>query len=141
MSIISSFEQVSGQPANLNKTELSFCQNVPDNNCNLIQDRIGAMESHACYLSLPTCIGRSKKEIFTCLQDRLGSKIKGWKERCLSRAAKEVLLKSIAQHIPIYVMSCFKVPISVCDNLHSMMANFCRGIKRIQFTFLLKINC
>lgn len=63
---------------------------MPQNGCNLILNQMGVkvVESHACYLGLPTCISRSKKVIFNGLQDRLGKKIKGWKERSLSQAAK-----------------------------------------------------
>lgn len=113
----------------MEKTELSFSRNVSLNCKNLIQDRMGikAVESHSRYLGLSTCIGRSKKAIFSSLQDRLGKKISGWKEKFLSRAGKEVLLKSIAQAIPTYVMSCFKIPDSICQNLESMMSNFWWG--------------
>lgn len=56
-------------------------------------------------------------------------KVKGWKERCLSRAGWEVLLKSIAQAIPTYSMQCFKIPEGVLDNMNSMCRNFWWGQK------------
>lgn len=59
------------------------------------------VEDHERYLGLPTFVGRSKKVVFQNVMDRVWKKVKGWKERCLSRAGREVLLKSVAQAIPV----------------------------------------
>jgi hypothetical protein len=40
-----------------------------------------------------------------------------WKEEELSAAGKEVLIKSVAQALPNYVMSVFKLPVTLCDDL------------------------
>lgn len=47
----------------------------------------------------------TKNTVFQVIHDRVWRKIKGWKERCLSRAGREVLLKSV-QAIPTYAMLC-----------------------------------
>ena len=78
------------------------------------------VDCHTKYLGLPTIIGRSKKDIFSFLKERISNKIEGWKERLLSRAGKEVLLKAVVQVIPIYMMSIFKIS----DGIKSMMAWF-----------------
>jgi hypothetical protein len=54
--------------------------------------------------------GRSKKDVFSFVQERVWKKVKGWKEKFLSRAGKETLIKAVAQAIPNYIMSCYKVP-------------------------------
>lgn len=79
---------------------------------------------HERYLGLPTIIGRSKRTIFECLKDRIWKKIKGWKEKFLSQAGKEVLIKSVIQAIPIYMMSIFRLPYGFIDDIHSMFARF-----------------
>lgn len=96
---------------------------------NTIRDRIGvkAVESYSKYLCLPTMRGKSKKVIFTNLQDKLWKKIKGWKKKILSQAGKEVLIKSIAQPIPNYIMSCFKLPISYCSKMETLINKFWWG--------------
>lgn len=43
---------------------------------------------HAKYLGLPMVFGRSKKEIFALVKERVWKKIKGWKEKLLLRVIK-----------------------------------------------------
>lgn len=53
--------------------------------------------------------------------------MQGWKEKLLSRAGKEVLLKAVIQAIPTYLMRVYKFPISLIQEIHSMMARFWWG--------------
>ncbi|CAL1396794.1 unnamed protein product [Linum trigynum] len=84
---------------------------------------------HEKYLGLATVAGRSKKELFTGIVDRIRKKLKGWKERVLSVAAREVLIKSVAQAQLSYAMTVFKVPEGVLDEVHSMIMAFWWGQK------------
>ena len=59
----------------------------------------------------------------------MGKKLAGWKEKMLSMGGKEILIKAVAQTIPIYTMSCFQLPNGLCDDLESMMRNFWWGQK------------
>lgn len=56
-------------------------------------------------------------------------KIKGWKEQFLSKAGKEVLIKSVAQAIPTYIMGCFKLPEAICHEIESIVSKFWWGSK------------
>jgi len=62
------------------------------------------------YLGLPMMVGVDRSNCFCHLIDRVNSRINGWKEKLLSLGGKEILIKSIAQPIPVYVMMVFKVP-------------------------------
>lgn len=72
---------------------------------------------------------RSKIVVFTCLNERISKKLQGWKEKLLSRPAKEVLIKAVAQAIPTYMMSIFKVPEGLIDEIHTVLARFLVGLK------------
>lgn len=92
----------------------------------MIQGSIG-VDVPFKYLGLPTFMGKSKKRIFSNLLDKLQKKLKGWKALTLSQGTREVLIKSIAQALPIYVMSCFALPMSICHDLESIISNYWWG--------------
>jgi hypothetical protein len=50
-----------------------------------------------------------------------------WGDRCLSQAAKEVLIKSVAQSLLTYVMSVFEIPVGMCDALQKHTRSFWWG--------------
>jgi len=56
-------------------------------------------------------------------------RIRGWSDRPISRAGKEIMLKSVIQAIPIYVMSCFRLPVSICDKMRSTILNHWWGVE------------
>ena len=51
--------------------------------------------------------------------------MQGWRRKLLSSVGKEVLLKTIVQAIPLYVMSVFLIPLNFCAELEKMMNSFC----------------
>jgi hypothetical protein len=59
------------------------------------------------YLGLPTAVGRSTTEAFEFMSNRIRGLIGTWSGREASCAGREVLLKSVAQAVPTYTMSCF----------------------------------
>lgn len=50
-----------------------------------------------------------------------------YSEKFMSAAAKEVLIKLVCQALPTYIMSVFKLPLGLCDDLTSMMRGFWWG--------------
>ena len=47
---------------------------------------------------------------FREIQERVTKRVMGWKEKHISKAGREVLIKTVAQAILIYSMSMFKFP-------------------------------
>ena len=62
------------------------------------------------YLGLPALVGIDRSDCFKHLIDRVRSKTKGWKEKLLSMGGKKILIKSIAQAVPVFAMMVFKIP-------------------------------
>lgn len=80
-------------------------------------------------LGLPSLVGKNKRNTFNEIKDKLRKKLAGWKEKLLSKAGREIIIKAMAQAIPTYTMSCFKLPDSLCEELSSMIRNFWWGQK------------
>lgn len=129
--ILKVYEQALGQQLNRAKTSLFFNRNTPYEIQEEIKQRFGAqvIKQHEKYLSLPSLVGKNKRNTFNEIKEKLYNKLAGWKEKLLSKAGKEVLIKAVAQAIPTYTMSCFKLPDALCEELISMIRNFWWGQK------------
>ena len=68
------------------------------------------------YLGLPMTYGKSRENTFKELEEKIHKRVLGWKEKFISKAGREVLIKTVAQAIPTYAMSLFKLPKSMCDS-------------------------
>ena len=85
------------------------------------------IKPHEAYLGLPSLVGRSKNNTFAHLKQRIANKVSGWKEKLLTHVGKEVLIKSVAQAVPSYTMSCFLLPKKLCEELIGMIRQFWWG--------------
>ena len=79
------------------------------------------------YLGLPTVVGRNKHMSLNYIKDRVWGKLQGWKGKMLSQAKKEVLLKAVIQAILTFAMSCFRLPISLCQDIKMLIRKFWWG--------------
>ena len=85
---------------------------------------VSATQKYESYLGLPALVGRSRLHSFERLKGRIWEKMHGWKEKFLSQAGNEVLLKVVVQAIPTYTMSVFQLPKTLCCDINSMMSKF-----------------
>lgn len=76
------------------------------------------------YLGLPSLVGKSKKQIFIHLKDKLRDRLKIWRQRSISKAGRSTLIRSAAQSIPVYYMSVFLIPESTIDELEKILNTF-----------------
>jgi len=51
-------------------------------------------------------------------------KSSGWKEKLLSKARKEILIKAIAQAIPIFAMFYFDLTKTLCDEISRIVCRY-----------------
>ncbi|XP_050379553.1 uncharacterized protein LOC126796882 [Argentina anserina] len=96
----------SGQMISTEKSSIYFSPNTPTQLQRLmcLLMGIGGTDKPGCYLGLPTFWGRSKNGALTYIKDRFMGKVEGWKQKYLSQAGKEILLKSVALAIPTFPM-------------------------------------
>ena len=129
--ILQVYERALGQQLNRAKTSLFFSSNTNPSVQEEIKQRFGAqvIGQHEKYLGLPSLVRRKRQNNFNDIKEKLVKKLAGWKEKLLSKASNEVLIKAVAQTIPTYIMSCFKLPDTLCEELMSMIRNFWWGQK------------
>ncbi|KAL0401241.1 UNVERIFIED_CONTAM: hypothetical protein Slati_4154000 [Sesamum latifolium] len=124
--ILEDFEWASGLRINSEKSAIVFSRNVNEDRRWDLASILGVMvvPRHDKYLGLPTISGRSKKELFEGIKERIWGKLNSWASRKLSQAGRTVLLKSVIQTVPTYSMNCFRLLDSLLRDLESLMANF-----------------
>lgn len=72
-SILQTYEMLSGQAINFQKSGIFFSANVRTDKQMEIKERIGVLNdlSEGRYLGLPSLVGGSRKRVFSFLKDRL----------------------------------------------------------------------
>nr|XP_023894138.1 uncharacterized protein LOC112006071 [Quercus suber] len=121
MEILATYERVSGQRLNREKTALFFSKSTALEHQSQIMDELGVskLKQYEEYLGLPAMVGRHKKASFGKIKQRVWKRLQGWEGKLLSQAGREVLIKSVIQAIPTYTMSCFKFPITLCHEIEA----------------------
>ena len=76
------------------------------------------------YLGLPMVRDKNKVNTFKDLRERIAKRIIGWKEKFISKVGREVLIKLVAQAIPTYSMSLFKLPRVLCHDINSILDKY-----------------
>ena len=116
------------------KTTIFFSNNTPQVVKQSITSFFGTSTSTKFdkYLGLPPILGRSKKLAFNEIKDRIFRRLQGWKEKFLSQAGREILIKAVIQAIPTYAMSCFMLPAGLCAEISSMAVRFWWGQKGVR---------
>lgn len=127
--ILDTYGRGSGQLVNRDKSSVFFSQNCTDDMKNDVRETL-FIENEALaekYLGLPTSLGRAIKGVFETMPNRLNGLVGGWRCREVSCAGRETLLKSVAQSVPTYPMSCFLLPIDTCKKMKSVISNYWWG--------------
>lgn len=125
--ILQLFEDCSEQVINKAKSAVIFIRNTKRQAKKIVCDLLHVTRDtmNEKYLGLPVHVGRSKIGAFACLKDWIWKHMKGWNEKFLSRAGKEILIKAVAQQvIPAFAMGCFDLSKSLCDHISAMICPF-----------------
>ena len=106
-----------------------FSRNIKPEVKVAIQGMVGAkiMENCEKYLGLPMVGGKSKVNTFKELGEKITRRVMRWKEKYISKAGREILIKTVAQAIPTYTMRIFKIPKVLCDIINSTLTKYWWG--------------
>ena len=123
---MASNEQASGQKLDREKTTVFFSKATPNVRKLEIIDALGVSEvrEYEKYRGLPAVVGRNKRASLNLIKERIWNRFQGWKEKLLSQAGREVLLKVVVQAIPTFVMGCFKLPSGLLNDIEMMIRKF-----------------
>jgi len=129
LTILKTYEEASGQEINSSKSEVFFSHKMSGAAQEDLSRIIGVRHVMGTgkYLRLPSMIGRDKRSIFSFIKDRIWKRINAWRGRALSKAGKEVMIKSVLQSIPSYIMSIYVLLNSIIDDIEMMMNAFWWG--------------
>ena len=61
------------------------------------------------------------------MKERIWARMQSWKEKLLSQAGKEVMIKTVIQSIPTYSMSVLKMTVSLSKEIETMIRKFWWG--------------
>ncbi|XP_031099762.1 uncharacterized protein LOC116003958 [Ipomoea triloba] len=123
------YERMSGQTVIYNKSCIVFSQNTANTVRTVVAEVFNVNQSANIgrYLGLPMGIGRNKREVFSYIESKLIGRLSGWNKKIISRAGKEVLLKSVAQALPTYSMKIYYFLVTLCERIKRVMNKFWWG--------------
>ncbi|KAF3438786.1 hypothetical protein FNV43_RR21551 [Rhamnella rubrinervis] len=116
----------SGQEANMEKSSVYFTK-MTSRDVKKEEKRITglkAMKQGSLYLGNALLCGHQRVCDFGKMKEWVQLRLDAWKNCLLSKAGKVVLIKSVIQAVPIYTMSTFKIPITVCKELDKITKRF-----------------
>ncbi|XP_019183749.1 PREDICTED: uncharacterized protein LOC109178667 [Ipomoea nil] len=128
------YESFSGQAVNFQKSSITFSRNTVVEVRDLVANAsgVGQADDFGKYLGLPSVVGRNRRAVFAYVEQKLRQRFGSWNKRLLSKAGKEVLLKSVAQAMPTYTMSIYLLPFTLCNALERLMNRYWWGQKGSQ---------
>ena len=105
----------SGQAINRSKSGVYFSKHTHSQDRRAIKSilQVNNLKKDAVYLGAPMLLSKAPSKDFAFLQDKLESKLSGWRSKYLSWAGRRTLITTVAQYIPTYAMSSFNIPNNV----------------------------
>ncbi|WMV30238.1 hypothetical protein MTR67_023623 [Solanum verrucosum] len=132
MKTISTYEAVSDQLLNKNKSHFMVPSNTSSDIIVMIKETTGfsRKESPINYLGCSLYIGGQRIIYHSELVDKVIKKISGWQSRILSFGGRVTLVKHMLQSIIIHTMAAISCPKTTIKYLKSITADFYWGIDK-----------
>lgn len=125
------YEKQTGQKINLSKS--GFIAGKRANSPVISQSlQISELTFPFQYLGAPISKGRNKKILFLPLLERVRARFTSWNLDMLSQGSRLVLIKSVLNALPVYLIQALHPPKSVLLELRRIFANFFWGSSLIK---------
>jgi hypothetical protein len=127
--ILELYESALGQKLNSDKRLLLLSKNMLQTAKDHFVTVVGVTPTICFekYLGLPSMVGKSRIASFASIKGCIWDIINGWKEKFVSHARKELLIKAALQAKPTYTMSVFKIPKTRCQGINFLFSKFWWG--------------
>ena len=124
--ILRKYGEASGQSINVDKSSITFSNKAPADLKEMVKNELKIQKDGGMgkYLGLPEQFGRRKRDLYASIIDRIQQKSRGWSTKFLSSAGKLVMLQSVLAPTPSFAMSSFKLPVSLCKRIQSVVTRF-----------------
>ncbi|KAL4273302.1 hypothetical protein GQ457_13G015880 [Hibiscus cannabinus] len=124
--ILTTYSTVSGQKVNFSKSTAYFSPRTPSEHRLAVHEALGVQEvsDPGIYLGVPLLIGKNKYAAFGRYRDKVDTRVSKLSNLLLSFSGREVLIKSIAQALPQYVMYCYLLPCSLVEGMSCSIRRF-----------------
>lgn len=126
------YDSTSSQIFNYKKSSMFFLASMKAGHISTIKNifQLNVVDQHERYLGLLSMVGKKKRSFFNDTKLKILNKMSSWQSKCFLSGGWEILLKIMAETLPAFVMSVFKIPIWLCENIQKVVARFWWGFKR-----------
>ena len=76
------------------------------------------------YLGLPLRASHKAVGVWDSVEDRFRKRLASWKSQFISKGGRLTLIQSILSSLPIYCLSLFRMPVSICKRLEKIQREF-----------------
>ena len=124
--ILPLYESQSGQMINKNKSLATLSKGTTTAVKSEVLHILGIPHESRCkrHLGLPVHVGVTLSREFEYIKQMIWQRMQGWIERLLSKPGKETLVKSVAQVIPTFAMSCFDLTKKLCEEIGTLINRY-----------------
>ena len=118
------FEALSGLKINLNKSEILPVGPVDNVSELAVELGCGIGSLPSSYLGLPLGASHKALGVWDTVEDKFRKRLTSWKSQYISKAGRLTLIQSTLSSLPIYCLSLFRMPVSICSRLEKIQREF-----------------
>ena len=118
------FEVLSGLRINLNKSEILPVGSMDNVQELAVELGCGIGSLPFSYLGLPLRAKHKAVGVWDTVEDRFKKRLSSWKSQYISKESRLTLFQSILLCLPVYCLSLFRMPVSICTKLEKIQREF-----------------